>query len=147
MPASQGTIRGRNLAAARSGVPAGRDSSLHLAAALLPGGLLLDTRQMDAIDALRRIAFLLEAKAEPGYRVRAFRHAAAAIEGIEEQALREMASSRRLRELSGVGEVMEGVIREALGGQTPVYLQRLEGDEGDALSEGADALLGYNARS
>jgi putative hydrolase len=60
------------------------------------------------------------------YRVKAFRNAADAIRGLTDDALREIAASGRLRDLPGVGEKTERVILEALAGERPSYLARLE---------------------
>ena len=45
-----------------------------------------------------------------------------------------------LRGLPGIGEVTERVIREAMAGEVPVYLRRLEAIEGQPVAEGAAAL-------
>ena len=94
----------------------------------------------DPIADLRRIAYLLEAMQEPGYRVRAFRSAAAALAeiGVEEAATR--AATGTLRELTGIGEVTERTVLESLRGEEPVYLRRLESTEGTPLAEGAATL-------
>jgi putative hydrolase len=78
------------------------------------------------VAALERIAYILERTREPMYRVKAFRGAADAIRGLSEGELRERAASGRLRELSGVGEKTERVIVQALAGERPSYLARLE---------------------
>jgi putative hydrolase len=90
---------------------------------------------------LRRIAFLLECAAEPGYRVRAFRRAAAAIEKLPPEELTQLATSGRLLELPGVGDVTAGIIREAIAGEPPRYLQRLERTPPAPVEDAAQALL------
>jgi putative hydrolase len=89
---------------------------------------------------LKRIAFLLEAMAEPGYRVRAFRTAAATLATVPADDLAQRARTGRLRELAGIGEVTERTIIESLRGEEPVYLRRLETTEGTPQVEGAARL-------
>ena len=60
------------------------------------------------------------------FRVKAFRNAADAIRGLSGEELRELAASRRLRDLQGVGEKTERVIVQALAGERPSYLAQLE---------------------
>jgi putative hydrolase len=94
----------------------------------------------DPVADLRRIAFLLEAMQEPGYRVRAFRSAAQALTeiGAEETGFR--AQTGALRDLPGIGEVTERTILESLRGEEPVYLRRLEATGARPLEEGAAEL-------
>lgn len=98
------------------------------------------TPSRDPVADLKRIAFLLEAMQEPGYRVRAFRSAAAALAGIGPGEVAARAAAGSLRELPGVGEVTERTILESLRGEEPVYLRRLESTEGTPLAEGAAKL-------
>jgi len=92
------------------------------------------------VEALERIAYLLERGREETYRVRAYRGAARAIRGFNDEALRKLASERKLRNLPGIGEKTEQVIVEALAGDIPAYLRKLEGDLDQGEDERAKAI-------
>lgn len=94
------------------------------------GSYLGTVRGVEPVEALRRIAFLLERAHEPTYRVRAFRTAAARAEETAPDELADRARDGTLTALPGVGKVTALVIEEALRGETPVYLRRLEATEG-----------------
>ncbi len=94
----------------------------------------------DPVADLRRIAFLLEAANEPLYRMRAFRSSAASLEQLPPGEAAERARRGTLRELPGIGEVLERTVTESVRGEEPVYLRRLEATGGQPVAELGAAL-------
>lgn len=97
---------------------------------------------VDPVDALRRIAFLLERTRAGSYRVEAFRTAVARVRAVDPGELRERAEAGTLQELDGIGTSTSGVLAEALAGELPGYLASLQEQAGGPLVEGGEELYG-----
>src|SRR5690606_21806637 len=91
-------------------------------------------------DVLRRIAYLLERAREPTYRVRAFRTAAQAVDAVTPEELAARVAAGTLTELRGIGKVTAEVVTEALAGEVPVYLRRLEATGGEPIAAGGERI-------
>ncbi|PPF55582.1 PHP domain-containing protein [Rathayibacter sp. AY1C2] len=79
---------------------------------------------MDPIAALEEIAALLERERAPRYRAKAFRRAAAVLEGMASAERDDLALVRRA---SGIGDTTFTVIEQARSGRVPDYLAELRG--------------------
>ena len=99
---------------------------------------------MDPLDALNAVVFRLERSGADTYKVRAFRHAARAVATMAPEDLAELAAAGRLQSIEGVGKSTAQVIAEALQGQVPAYLTKLDqelGADDDLMVDGSAAEL------
>jgi putative hydrolase len=95
------------------------------------------TTVLDPVNALRRIAFLMERQMAETYRIKAYRGAAAALLACGPDEVAERARQGTLRQLPGVGAKTASVVEECLAGRTPSTLAKLEQSAGP-LAEGGE---------
>jgi putative hydrolase len=95
---------------------------------------------MDAVDALDEIAFWLERELAPGFKVKAFRNAAEVIRGLDQEELVARAGDGRLAKTKGIGDRSLQVIRQAVNGEVPDYLENLRKRSAEPLASGGQEL-------
>ncbi|RIA55722.1 DNA polymerase/3'-5' exonuclease PolX [Dichotomicrobium thermohalophilum] len=89
----------------------------------------------DIAEAFRRLADLLEIEGGNQYRVRAYRNAAATVEGLPHDAARMIEQGADLSELPGIGEDLAGKIETLIEtGELPL-LEEVEGRVPEGLAE------------
>ncbi|WP_427173362.1 PHP domain-containing protein [Arthrobacter sp. 92] len=95
---------------------------------------------MDAVAALNEIAFWLERELAPTFKVQAFRKAAATIGTLTPDELAERVRKGRLRSMKGIGDRTFEVIRQAVDGTVPDYLEGLRQRGKQPLADGGAEL-------
>ena len=96
--------------------------------------------RLDPVDALRRVAFLLERAREETYRVKAYRAAADALAALPVDEVAARAAAGTLTELKGVGPKTAAVAAQAAAGTVPDYVATLEAAADGPVTTGGTAL-------
>ena len=91
---------------------------------------------MNPSDALDRIVYLLDRELAPAPKVKAFVRARDLVQEIDPDELRTLHAEGRLQELPGIGESTGRAIAEALDGDVPSYLAKLEETSAIPIGEG-----------
>jgi len=83
---------------------------------------------MEPVEALERIAELLQRVRNSRPKAQAFRRAADVIRPMSRDELQRLADAGRLTDLAGIGDSTAKAITEALRGETPSYLSTMKAD-------------------
>lgn len=95
---------------------------------------------MDAVAALNEIAFWLERGRAAPFKVQAFRKAAGIIAGLDPSEAAARARDGRLKSMKGIGDRTYQVVRQAVDGEVPEYLEDLRQRGAAPLEEGGAEL-------
>jgi putative hydrolase len=96
------------------------------------------TVSTDVVDELKAIAYLLERRLAPSYRVEAFRRAAQSLDGLD---VAELVRRGQLRSLRGVGSTIESVVLETLKDGKSGYRAKLEEEADEEIGSPLRAAL------
>jgi putative hydrolase len=89
-------------------------------------------------DALDRIVYLLDRDLAEGQKVRAFVRARDVVEATGDDELGRLHGAGKLTDLAGIGPTTARVVAEALDGEVPSYLAKLEDETVIPVGEGGD---------
>ncbi|CAN5402690.1 PHP domain-containing protein [soil metagenome] len=96
----------------------------------------MTSEPLDPVAALRRIAFLLERRLADGYRIKAYRGAAATLLTQTPDEVQARAEGGTLRQLPGIGAKTAAIVEQCLAGEVPAYLTELEATSGPLVEGG-----------
>ena len=83
---------------------------------------------MTPVEALERVVHCLDRAHETGFKTKAFVRALEVVRATPPEEIAERAADDTLTKLDGVGAATATVIREALAGGTPTYIDKLEAE-------------------
>jgi putative hydrolase len=92
---------------------------------------------VDPAAALDRIVYLLDRQLAPAQKARAFEKAAEVVAALPDGELERRVKAGTLQELPGIGKSTGGAIAQAVAGETPDYLTKLEESSVIPIGEGA----------
>ena len=95
---------------------------------------------MDAVAALNEIAFWLERERAATFKVQAFRKAAGIIAALDPSEVAARARDGRLKSMKGIGDRTYQVVRQAVDGEVPEYLEGLRQRSAAPLAHGGGEL-------
>ncbi|WP_026552663.1 PHP domain-containing protein [Arthrobacter sp. H20] len=95
---------------------------------------------MDAVDALNEIAFWLERKRAPTFKIKAFRNAAEVLGELTADELVARTRDGQLKRMKGIGARSLEVVSQAINGEIPDYLVELREQSAATLVEGGHSL-------
>ena len=101
---------------------------------------------MDAVAALNEIAFWLERGRAATFKVQAFRKAAGVIAALDPAEVEARARDGRLKSMKGIGDRTYQVVRQAVDGEVPDYLEDLRQRSSAPLADGGAELHSSHAR-
>jgi putative hydrolase len=95
---------------------------------------------VEPFSSLDRIAFLIQVSGQPSFRASVFRRASRTLQALPIEELEALAEAGRLRQIEGIGPVVERVVTEVLAGQPSSYLLRLEAEAEERFTPEARAI-------
>jgi putative hydrolase len=93
------------------------------------------------VAALSRVAFLLERRREETFRVKAYRRAADVLRQAGPEQVRTRVAAGTLTELAGVGPKTAAIAAQAVAGEVPEYLAKLEAEAAGPVATGGEHLV------
>lgn len=101
--------------------------------------MLGNLARMTPTAVLQRVVHCLDRAHDTGFRTKAFVRALDVVRATPQSELAERAAAGTLTDLEGIGDSTAKLITEALAGEVPAYLTKLEAETQITMSDGAQA--------